>query len=68
MEKETTYFEPNQHIGLKIGNARRLVGITQQELAKRLGVTKQAISKLEQTEKMDDERLGKVADAFRCKS
>lgn len=64
MEKETTFIEPSQHMGLKIGGARRLVGITQQELADRLGVTKQAVSKLEQTEKVDDERLGKVAEAL----
>ena len=64
MEKETTFLEPSQNIGLKIGGARRLVGITQQELADRLGVTKQAISKLEQTENVDDERLGKVAEAL----
>lgn len=64
MEKETTFLEPSQHIGIKIGGARRLVGITQQELADRLGVTKQAISKLEQTEKVDDERLSKVAEAL----
>ncbi len=64
MEKETMFLEPSQHMGLKIGGARRLVGITQQELADRLGVSKQAVSKLEQTENVDDERLGKVAEAL----
>jgi transcriptional regulator with XRE-family HTH domain len=64
MDPETTFLEPSQHMGLKVGSARRLVGITQKELAERLGVTKQAVSKLEQTEKIDDERLGKVADAL----
>lgn len=64
MSKETEYMEPSQHMGLKISGARRLVGVTQQDLADRLGVTKQAISKLEQTENVDDQRLNKVADAL----
>jgi len=64
MEKETTFLEPSQHIGLKIGSVRRLVGISQKELAGRMGITKQAISKLEQTESINDERLGKVAEAL----
>lgn len=63
-EKESKYLEPNNHMGSKVGGARRLVGITQKELADRLGVTKQAVSKLEQTENIDDERLGKVAIAL----
>lgn len=63
-EKDIVYSEGNNHMGIKIGSARRLVGITQKDLADRLGVTKQAISKLEQTEKVDDERLGKVAIAL----
>lgn len=64
MEIESKFLESNQHMGLKIGSVRRLVGITQQELAERLKVTKQAISKLEQTENVDDERLTKVAVAL----
>ncbi|WP_313260080.1 helix-turn-helix transcriptional regulator [Sphingobacterium sp.] len=51
-------------MGIKISSARRLVGITQKDLADRMGVTKQAVSKLEQTENVDDERLGKVAIAL----
>src|SRR3546814_9887106 len=63
-EKEIKFLEPRDHMGIKIGSARRLVGITQRELADRLQVTKQAISKLEQTENIDDERLSKVALAL----
>lgn len=63
-EKESMFLEPNSHMGVKVGGVRRLVGITQKDLADRLGVTKQAISKLEQTENIDDERLGKVAIAL----
>ncbi|MGX5857951.1 helix-turn-helix domain-containing protein [Dyadobacter jiangsuensis] len=64
MDKESLFSEPSQHVGIKIGGARRLVGLTQKELADRLGITKQAVSKLEQTEKVDDERLTKIADAL----
>lgn len=64
MEKEDVFTDSKSHMGLKIGRARRLVGLTQKDLADRLGITKQAISKLEQTEDVDDERLDKIADAL----
>lgn len=63
-KKEIKFLEPRNHMGIKVGSARRLVGITQKELADRLQVTKQAVSKLEQTENIDDERLSKVALAL----
>lgn len=52
------------HIGRKIERIRRLRGMTQTELGDLLGITKQAISKMEQTEKLDDERVKQVADAL----
>jgi transcriptional regulator with XRE-family HTH domain len=64
MEIESKFLDGNRHVGVKIGSVRRLVGNTQLELAERLGVTKQAVSKLEQTERVDDERLAKVAVAL----
>ncbi len=51
-------------MGIKIGSARRLVGLTQKDLADKLGITRQAVSKLEQTENVDDERLEKVSFAL----
>lgn len=39
-------------------------GMTQAELGDLLGITKQAVSKIEQTEKFDDERLGEIASAL----
>lgn len=39
-------------------------GMTQTELGRMLGITKQAVSKMEQTEKIDDERLEKIASAL----
>ena len=52
------------HIGRKIERIRRLRGMTQTELGDLLGVTKQAVSKMEQTEKIEDEKIKQVADAL----
>ena len=52
------------HRGKKIERVRRLRGMTQTELGQLLGITKQAVSKMEQTEKIDDERLEKIASAL----
>lgn len=62
METDTCTTGP--HIGRQIEGIRRLRGITQIELGDLLGVTPQAVSKMEQAEKMDDERLGKIAAAL----
>lgn len=52
------------HVGRKIERVRRLRGMTQTDLGGMLGITKQAVSKLEQTEHVDDERLKQVAEAL----
>ena len=52
------------HVGRKIEKVRHLRGLTQAELGDLLGITKQAVSKMEQTEKLDDTRLEKVATAL----
>ena len=62
MENET--FTKALHIGRKIERVRRLRGMTQADLGDILGVTKQAVSKMEQTEKMDDGKLKQVAEAL----
>ncbi|WP_288878853.1 helix-turn-helix domain-containing protein [Pedobacter panaciterrae] len=51
-------------IGRKIERIRRIRGIKQDDLARSLGVTRQAISKLEQSEQVDDEKLGQIAAAL----
>lgn len=51
-------------IGRKIEAVRRLRGITQSDLGEALGITKQAVSKMEQTKQMDDERLNEIAKAL----
>lgn len=61
---ETVDYTNVVHIGRKIERVRRLRGMTQTDLGDILGVTKQAISKMEQTEKIDDDRLKQIAKAL----
>lgn len=51
-------------IGKKIEGVRRLRGMTQTILGNSLGITKQAVSKIERTKQMDDERLNNIAKAL----
>ena len=51
---ETEKYTNTIHLGRKIERVRRLRGMTQAELGDLLGITKQAVSKIEQTEKFDD--------------
>lgn len=60
----TTNYMPTAHIGRKIERIRRLRGMTQTDLGDVLGITKQAVSKMEQTEKIDDDRLKQIAEAL----
>ena len=54
-----------KEIGIGIKNARLTVGITQAELARRLGVTPQAISQYERgIKKPKIETIEKIADAL----
>lgn len=54
-----------KEIGIGIKNARLTIGITQAELARRLGVTPQAISQYERGEKKPKiETIKKIADAL----
>jgi len=52
------------HIGRKIERVRRLRGMSQTELGDLLGVSKQAVSKMEHTKKINDERLEQISDAL----
>jgi transcriptional regulator with XRE-family HTH domain len=61
---ETTNYSPSRHIGRKIERIRKLRGITQTELGNHLNITKQAISKMEQSEKIEDEKIKQVAEAL----
>jgi transcriptional regulator with XRE-family HTH domain len=63
MSSETLY-PTGMHIGRKISRIRELRGMKQETLAHELGVTQQAISKLEQSEDIDDEKLELIATAL----
>lgn len=60
MATETT----KRHIGKKIGRIRELRGMKQETLADLLGIGQQAVSKMEQSENVEEERLKAVADAL----
>lgn len=63
MSSETLY-PLSMHIGRKISRIRELRGMKQETLAHELGVTQQAISKLEQSEHIEDEKLELIANAL----
>ena len=49
------------HIGRKISKLRELRGMKQETLAAELGISQQAISKIEQSADVEDEALEKIA-------
>lgn len=61
---ETKTKRRTSHIGRKIGSIRKLRGLSQDEVAKGLGISKQAVSKIEQSETIEEERLKQVADVL----
>lgn len=58
---ETTTKPNSPHIGRKIGRIRELRGMKQETLAVELGISQQAVSKIEQSEKIEEELLNQVA-------
>lgn len=63
MENNTMY-TTGKHLGRKIERVRRLRGMNQTDLGRLLGITKQAVSKMEQLEKIEEERLKEIANAL----
>jgi transcriptional regulator with XRE-family HTH domain len=55
-----TATKPN-HIGRKISRIRELRGLKQETLAEELGISQQAVSKIEQSETMEDDKLEQIA-------
>ena len=49
------------HIGRKIGRIRELRGIKQSVLASELGISQQAISQIEQSQTVEEDKLQKIA-------
>ncbi|WCT13457.1 helix-turn-helix domain-containing protein [Mucilaginibacter jinjuensis] len=58
---ESSTFNKPLHIGKKIERVRKLRGMTQDDLGSGLNISKQAVSKLEQSESIDDHRLEQIA-------
>lgn len=52
------------HIGRKISRIRELRGIKQETLALEMGVSQQTVSRMEQSENVEEETLQKVAKAL----
>ncbi|MEO7211743.1 helix-turn-helix transcriptional regulator [Mucilaginibacter sp.] len=52
------------HIGRKIGKIRELRGMKQETLAMELGISQQAVSKIEQSAEVEDSALEKIARAL----
>ena len=53
--------EPTLHIGRKISKIRELRGMKQETLAAELGISQQAVSKIEQGADVDGEALEKIS-------
>ena len=58
---ETPTKPANNHIGRKISRIRELRGIKQETLAAELGVSQQTVSRMEQSETIEDDVLEKIA-------
>jgi transcriptional regulator with XRE-family HTH domain len=56
--------ETTTHIGRKISRLRELRGMKQETLAEQLGISQQAVSKMEQSEQVEDLTLERVAKAL----
>lgn len=61
---ETATKSNKVHIGKKISRIREIRGIKQDFLAGELGVSQQTISKIEQSEEIEDSMLEKIADVL----
>src|SRR6202000_2603384 len=53
--------ELNLHIGRKISKIRELKGMKQETLAAELGISQQAVSKIEQSAQVEEDALEKIA-------
>jgi len=52
------------NVGQKIARVREIRGMKQTDLAQRLGISQQALSKLENHEYIEEQKLKKVAEAL----
>lgn len=56
------------HLGRNVSKLRELKGIKQEDFAKMLKITQQAVSKLESKKEIDDATLNKIADKLGLKA
>ena len=61
---ETTYRANRAHLGYNVKRLREILGVKQEDLAERLNLTQQSVSKIENKEDLDNETLEKVANAL----
>ena len=61
---ETITHKKNYHIGRRIVQVRKLRDLTQDDLGKGLGISKQAVSKLEQSDEIEEQRLIQIAQVL----
>jgi len=59
---ETSEKTNRMHLGRKVSRIRELRGMKQEALATELGISQQAISKIEQSEEIEDSTLEKIAN------
>lgn len=64
METVNANPQPRVHHGRNIKRLREILGVKQEHIANELHMTQQAVSKLEQKEKVEEEVLEKIAKIF----
>lgn len=57
-----------KHLGYKVKRLREILGVKQEDLAERLNLTQQYVSKIESREDIDDETLKRIARAMKIPS
>lgn len=61
---ETTFETKKNNYGYNTKRLREILGVKQEDLAERMAVSQQTVSRLEQTAQLDDEMLAKIAAAL----
>lgn len=61
---DTSTRPPVKHLGKKIGRIREMLGMKQETLAEKMGISQQSVSKLEQSETLEEATLERVAKAL----
>lgn len=61
---ETTFETKKSDYGYNAKRLREILGVKQEDLAERMGVSQQTVSRFEQTPQLDDETLDKIATAL----